>query len=72
MSKNLKALEQVVNYIYNHNTYAEINFESDVCGKCGYNGVMEYNMDDEKWVCPNCGNDDQNKLSVVRRVCGLK
>ena len=70
MSKNLKALEQVVDYIYNHNTYAEINFESDVCGICGYNGVMEYNLEEEKWVCPNCGNDDQNKLSVVRRVCG--
>lgn len=72
MNKNLKALEQVVDYIYEHDTYAEINFESDVCGKCGYNGVMEYNLNESKWVCPQCGNDDQNKLSVVRRTCGLK
>jgi ribonucleoside-triphosphate reductase len=70
MSKNLKALEQVVDYIYDNDTYAEINFESDVCGKCGYNGVMEYNLNNEKWICPQCGNDNQNKLSVVRRVCG--
>lgn len=70
MNKNLKALEQVVDYIYNNDTYAEINFESDVCGKCGYQGVMEYNLNEDKWVCPNCGNDDQNKLSVVRRTCG--
>lgn len=70
MNKNLKALEQVVDYIYEHDTYAEINFESDVCGKCGYNGVMEYNLNESKWVCPQCGNDDQNKLSVVRRTCG--
>lgn len=70
MNKNLKALEQVVDYIYNNDTYAEINFESDVCGECGYQGVMEYNLNEDKWVCPNCGNDDQNKLSVVRRTCG--
>lgn len=70
MNKNLKALEQVVDYIYDNDTYAEINFESDVCGKCGYQGVMEYNLNEDKWVCPNCGNDDQNKLSVVRRTCG--
>lgn len=70
MNKNLKALEQVVDYIYNNDTYAEINFESDVCGKCGHQGVMEYNLNEDKWVCPNCGNDDQNKLSVVRRTCG--
>lgn len=70
MSKNLKALEQLVDFMYKHNIYAEINFESDVCGKCGYNGVMEYNLEEDKWVCPQCGNNDQNKLSVVRRTCG--
>ena len=70
MSKNLKALEQLINFIYEHNIYAEINFESDVCGKCGYNGVMEYDLNKDIWVCPQCGNKDQDKLSVVRRTCG--
>lgn len=70
MSKNLKALEQLIDFMYDNNIYAEINFESDVCGKCGYNGVMEYNLEEDKWVCPQCGNNDQNKLSVVRRTCG--
>lgn len=70
MSKNLKALEQVVDYIYENDTYAEINFESDVCGECGYTGVMEYDLNKDKWVCPQCHNDNQNKLSVVRRTCG--
>lgn len=70
MSKNLEAMEQVVDFMYNNITYAEFNFESDVCGICHYQGVMEYNMENDKWVCPQCGNDDQSKLSVVRRTCG--
>lgn len=70
MSKNLKALEQLINFMYIHNIYAEINFESDVCGKCHYNGVMEYDLDNDIWICPQCHNDDQSKLSVVRRTCG--
>ena len=56
--------------MYEHNIYAEINFESDTCGECGYNGTMEYDLNDSIWVCPQCGNKNQNKLSVVRRTCG--
>lgn len=70
MSKNLKALEQLIDFMYNHNIYAEINFESDTCGECSYNGIMEYDLDKDIWVCPQCGNDVQHKLSVVRRTCG--
>lgn len=70
MSKNLKALEQVIDFIYENDIYAEINFESDVCGECGYNGTMEYDLDKDIWVCPQCSNKDQHKLSVVRRTCG--
>ncbi len=70
MSKNLKALEQIIDFMYDNTIYAEINFESDVCGECGYTGAMDYNMEDAKWICPQCGNDNQHKLSVVRRTCG--
>lgn len=70
MEKNLEALEQVVSFIYDNNIYAEINTESDVCGVCKYNGVMDNDPETLDWVCPNCGNRDQNKLSVVRRTCG--
>lgn len=70
MEKNLKALEQVIDFIYEHNVYAEINSESDVCGVCKYSGVMDNDKDTLEWVCPQCGNRDQNKLSVVRRTCG--
>lgn len=70
MEKNLEALEQVIDFMYNHNTYAEINSESDVCGVCKYTGTMENDPKTLNWYCPNCGNKDQSKLSVVRRTCG--
>lgn len=70
MQKNIQAVIEVFQHIYENIIYAEINFESDVCGQCKYEGVMEYDNDIKGWKCPNCGNHDQNTLSVVRRTCG--
>lgn len=70
MQKNTDAIMQVIQHIYETIIYAEINFESDVCGECGYTGVMNNDPKTLNWVCPNCGNDDQQTLSVVRRTCG--
>lgn len=70
MEKNLEALEEVIDFMYDTNVYAEINSESDVCGKCGFTGTMDNDSETHMWVCPNCGNDDQSKISVVRRSCG--
>lgn len=70
MEKNIEAILQIINHIYNTNIYAEINSESDVCGVCKYSGVMNNDSDTLEWVCPQCGNRDQSKLSVVRRTCG--
>ena len=38
----------------------------------GYDGEIEIKEDDHKlvWVCPQCGNRDQNKMNVARRTCG--
>ena len=69
MEKNLDALEQVIDHMYEHNIYAEINSESDSCGVCHYTGTMIADKD-LNWVCPQCGNKDQSKLSVIRRTCG--
>lgn len=69
MEKNLDALEQVIDHMYEHNIYAEINSESDSCGVCHYTGTMVAD-EDLNWVCPQCGNKDQSKLSVIRRTCG--
>ena len=70
MQKNVDAVIQLIQHIYETIIYAEINFESDVCGKCKYEGVMKNDPETLEWVCPNCGNRDQSTLSVVRRTCG--
>ena len=47
--------------------------KSDYCMECGYSGEIKIvNDKDGKlvWECPNCGNRDQNKMSVARRTCG--
>ena len=36
-------------------------------------GIMEFELDARlllEFICPNCGNDDQNKMNVARRTCG--
>lgn len=70
MSKNIPAVLQLVQYMYETIIYAEVNFESDICGSCHYTGAMTLNRDTFEWECPNCGNHDQESLSVVRRTCG--
>lgn len=69
MSKNIEALESVVKFIYDNIQYAEFNTKSDYCHVCGFDGEIIINKDNE-WECPNCGNKDHNKMSVVRRTCG--
>lgn len=70
MQKNTDALLKVIQYMYETIMYAEINFESDTCGVCTYSGVMDNDAETLDWVCPQCGNRDQSKLSVIRRTCG--
>ena len=69
MSKNIEALESVVKFIYDNIQYAEFNTKSDYCHECGFDGEIIINKDNE-WECPNCGNKNHSKLTVVRRTCG--
>lgn len=69
LTNNLDAVLEVIRFIYNNITYAELNTKSDYCHECGYTG--EILIDDNlEWYCPNCGNRDHNKLNVARRTCG--
>ena len=73
MQNNLEAVLSVMQYIYENIMYAELNTKSDYCMECGYAGEIKIVTDrDGKlvWECPNCGNRDQNKMSVARRTCG--
>ena len=69
MAKNIDALESVVQFIYDNIQYAEFNTKSDYCHVCGFDGEIIINKDNE-WECPNCGNKDHSKMTVVRRTCG--
>ena len=69
LRNNLKALEEVVKFIYDNIQYAEFNTKSDYCHVCGYDGEIIVN-DNNEWECPQCGNKDHNKMNVTRRTCG--
>lgn len=69
MMKNLDAMRELVKFIYEHIQYAEFNTKSDYCMKCGYDGEIIIN-DNNEWECPCCHNKDQKLMSVTRRTCG--
>ena len=73
MKDNLPAVLSVIQYIYEHIMYAELNTKSDYCQVCGYSGEIKIVEDDDGklvWECPCCHNRDQNKMNVARRTCG--
>lgn len=69
MRHNLKALAEIVKFIYDNIQYAEFNTKSDYCHECGFDGEIIVNKDGE-WECPSCGNKDHSKMNVTRRTCG--
>lgn len=69
MSKNLEAIEQIINFIYHNIQYAEINTKPDVCYNCGYTGELKLD-DDLNWYCPSCDNRNPDEMQVMRRTCG--
>lgn len=73
MQNNIEAVLAVMQHIYDHIMYAELNTKSDYCQKCGYDGEIKIIEDESHkliWECPKCGNRDQNKMNVARRTCG--
>ena len=69
MKNNLKALEEIVKFIYDNIQYAEFNTKSDYCHVCGFDGEIIIN-DNNEWECPQCGNKEHSKMNVTRRTCG--
>lgn len=70
MSKNLEAVEDIINYIYHNIQYAEINTKPDVCYSCGFTGEIQLDKESLEWYCPSCGNKDKDNMQVMRRTCG--
>ena len=72
MQRNIDAVLNLMQFIYDNIIYAELNTKSDYCQCCGFDGEIEIREDDGKlvWTCPQCGNTDQSKMNVARRTCG--
>ncbi|MCH5180537.1 MAG: anaerobic ribonucleoside-triphosphate reductase [Erysipelotrichales bacterium] len=73
MKDNIPAVLSVIQFIYDHIMYAELNTKSDFCQVCGYDGEIQIVTDEDGkliWECPNCHNHDQSKMNVARRTCG--
>ena len=72
MSNNIPAVLDILKFIYDNIMYAEINSKFDYCQCCGYSGEIKIKGEPGHlyWECPNCGNRDQDKMSVARRTCG--
>lgn len=74
LQNNIEVIITLIKYMYDNIMYAEINTKSDYCEKCGWD--KEITIEEGKngklyWKCPNCGNTDENTMSIVRRTCGL-
>ncbi len=72
MQDNIPAVLSLMKYMYDRIMYAELNTKSDYCHECGYDGEIKIVEEDGKllWECPKCGNRDERKMNVCRRVCG--
>ena len=73
MQNNIKAVLDIMRFIYDNIMYAELNTKSDYCQVCGFDGEIQIVKDDSGkliWRCPKCGNTDESKLNVARRTCG--
>ena len=73
LQNNIPAVLSLMKFIYENIMYAELNTKSDYCCACGYDGeiqIVEDSYGKLQWRCPNCGNMNQDLLSVARRTCG--
>lgn len=67
--KNQDALESIVDSAVAAGVrYFGVNQPVSRCFECDYSG--EFAADVRGFYCPECGERDEEKISVVRRVCG--
>ena len=67
--KNPDALESIVDAaVASGVRYFGVNQPVSQCFECDYSG--EFAADVRGFYCPDCGERDEEKISVVRRVCG--
>ena len=73
MENNVEAVLTVIKYIYDNILYAELNCKLDWCHCCGSTGTIRMIRNEDGkliWHCEQCGNENIDKMNVVRRICG--
>ena len=68
ITKNPDAVLEIMKHIYDTIMYAEINTMTSYCQVCGCTDIKM--GDDLKFHCPQCGNDDFDKMNIALRICG--
>ena len=70
---NVEAIISIIQWMHKNIVYAEFNKKIAVCHVCGHEGGIELiktENGDFKFICPNCGNSDDNKMDVTASLCG--
>ena len=73
MEDNIPAVLEVIKFLYDTILYGELNTKSDFCLECGYDKEIPMVLgEDGKWKfkCPQCGNANPTRMSIIRRICG--
>jgi ribonucleoside-triphosphate reductase len=73
LDHNPEAIIKIIQWMHEYIIYAEVNRKIGICKKCGYEGDIELVKTEDgnfKFICPNCGNDDDETLDVTARICG--
>lgn len=68
MTKNIPAMLEIIKHIYDTILYAEINTMTSYCQVCGCKDIKM--QDNLEFKCPQCGNNDFNKMNIALRICG--
>lgn len=71
MIHNPEAIEKIVRYAYDKCHYFGVNVSADRCFECYYSGEMvALDKTNNNFKCPQCGNTNPTRMSVIRRLCG--
>ena len=73
LSNNPAALYPIIEAIYEHCMYCEINIKTSYCHVCGKRQTIDVHKADDGatwWECIQCGNKDTSKMDVAARTCG--
>lgn len=65
---NSAAFEAIWDIAFDQVGYFGINCPVDHCFECDFEG--EFSCDESGYCCPDCGNRDETRASVTRRLCG--